>query len=336
MLLRWPMGRSAHARWLAWQGVASCIGRGDGHGSIMFNTGHTGIEDDCIERVVRWHRVRPVFMLHDLIPITHPQFCRPGEAERHELRVRNMLRLGAGIVLNSQSTLGELSRFAQGHGLRVPPTLVAPLAPALLRGAAVDSAPELARPASDLLPAQPYFVALGTVEPRKNHAILLQVWQQLVAIRGERAPHLVIVGQRGWQSEHVEGLLERGEGFGGRVTALRDCSDERLGELLDGACALLFPSFVEGYGLPVVEALAAGTPVIASRLPVLREIAGDVPDYLDPHDSAAWLARVQDYAGADSPARAAQRVRMDGFAPATWQEHFERVDRFVATIDADR
>ncbi|MEO8281738.1 MAG: glycosyltransferase family 1 protein, partial [Ideonella sp.] len=131
LLEQWPIGARARLRLLAWQGVLSCIGRGDAHGRVMFNTGHSGLEESNAARVIKWHHVRPLFLVHDLIPVRYPEFCRPGESTRHELRLKNMLRLGAGLIANSESTLIELESFAAEHRLDVPPTVVAPLAPAI-------------------------------------------------------------------------------------------------------------------------------------------------------------------------------------------------------------
>jgi glycosyltransferase involved in cell wall biosynthesis len=324
-LLRWPPAGRARAHWLAWQGLISCLGNGDGHRGFMFNTGHNGLEDSHAARVVRWHNVRPLFMLHDLIPVLHPEFCRRGETERHEARLRNMLSLGHGIIVNSQATRDDLCRYAEQHALAVPPVVVAPLAPATR----LKLTP-LAVPAG--FEARPYFVVVGTVEPRKNYLMLLQAWQRLVQTHGNATPHLVIIGQRGWDTENIEDLIERRPTLREHVTALQRCTDDQLSAWLQHARALLFPSFAEGYGLPVVEALAAGVPVIASDLPVLRQIAGDLPDFLDPLDTLAWIARIDDYASEDSAARAAQMQRMEGFRPPCWAEHFERVDDFIARL----
>ena len=110
------------------------------------------------------------------------------------------------------------------------------------------------------------------------------------------------------------------------------CDDDELSTWLHHARALLFPSFVEGYGMPLAEALAHGVPVIASDLPVFREIAGEIPDYLDPLDGPAWCRHVLDYAREGSPARAAQIARMKGYAAPSWEEHFARVVPFVEAI----
>jgi glycosyltransferase involved in cell wall biosynthesis len=105
--------------------------------------------------------------------------------------------------------------------------------------------------------------------------------------------------------------------------------DTRLAALMAGARAVLMPSFAEGFGLPVAEALAAGVPVIASDIPVLRETGGDAPDYLDPLDGPAWMRAIMDYAGADSVLRAAQMRRMARWSAPDWGTHFRQVLPFL-------
>jgi glycosyltransferase involved in cell wall biosynthesis len=179
---------------------------------------------------------------------------------------------------------------------------------------------------------QPYFVMLGTIEPRKNHWFVLHVWRRLVEVHGARAPTLVIIGRRGWECENVVDMLERCAPLRGKVIEEGHCSDARLYNYLHHAQALLFPSFVEGYGMPLAEALVMNVPVIASDLPVFREIAADVPDYLDPLDGPGWISSVLDYAAPASQNRQAQLARMEQFQGPTWSQHFKVVDEFIEAL----
>jgi glycosyltransferase involved in cell wall biosynthesis len=94
---------------------------------------------------------------------------------------------------------------------------------------------------------------------------------------------------------------------------------------VEGACALLYPSFAEGYGLPVAEALALGVPVLCSDLPELREIGHEVPEYLDPCDERAWRRAILDYAQIDSLRRQNQLSRLAEWRAPSWEQHFDRV-----------
>jgi glycosyltransferase involved in cell wall biosynthesis len=267
--------------------------------------------------------VRTVFMVHDLIPLTHAEYCRSGVLETHRRRIHVALNHAAGVIANSQATLDSLVCEAGEARLPLPHAVVARLAPGVDRRTPGPS---------PLAGDPPYFVMLGTIEPRKNHWFMLHVWRRLVELLGERAPVLVVIGRRGWECENVVDMLERCAPLRGKVIEEAHCPDERLLDYLHHARALLFPSFVEGYGMPLAEALMLGVPVIASDLPVFREIADEIPDYLDPLDGPGWIARIQQYTRADSPERNAQRERIAGFRQPTWSEHFGAVDGFLETL----
>jgi glycosyltransferase involved in cell wall biosynthesis len=288
---------------------------------LYLNVGHTGLDSPELFAWLRRIEAQPVCLVHDLIPITHPEFCRPGEDAKHRARMANMLRGGSAVIANSRATLKELAAFAGDEGLGVGPHLVAPL-----------GYPVAAKAPAPIATDRPYFVILGTIEARKNHLLLMNVWRELAGRMGAALPRLVIIGQRGWECEQVIDLLERCDALAGHVLELPNASDAALAACLAGARALLFPSFVEGYGIPLIEALALGTPVIASDLPVFRELAGDIPDYLSPIDGLGWAAAIADYAQGESKARAAQLGRMQGYAAPGWDGHFALVDAWLETL----
>jgi glycosyltransferase involved in cell wall biosynthesis len=292
-----------------------------GRRRLYLNIGHTGLDSPGFREWTAKADVRPVYLVHDLIPITHPQFCRTGEAIRHRERVRTVLTTAAGIIGNSQATLDELTAFAESGGLPKPPAIAAWLG--------LDPLP-MPRPLP--APDRPTFVALGTIEARKNHLMLLQIWSRLIDRMGSGAPRLLIIGQRGWEAEQVFKILDYDEKLRDHVIELNRCSDDELAAHLASARALLFPSLAEGYGLPLIEALAMGTPVIASDLAVFREIGGDIPEYLEPLDSTGWEKAILDYLRPDSATREAQVQRMRGFQPPSWSGHFKTVERWLPSL----
>lgn len=288
---------------------------------FLLNTGHSGLEKKDYGHRLQRSGLKPLFFVHDLIPVTHPEYCRPGESGRHRARMNMVLGAGHGVITNSAATLEELAAYARANGLLMPPSVTALLAPARL------PAPDADAPLS-----QPYFVILGTIEPRKNHWLLLQLWRQLIERLGDAAPRLVIIGQRGWECENVVDLLDRCEALKGFVFEHPACSDVDLASWLHHARALLFPSFTEGYGMPLVEALMLGVPVIASDLPAFREIAGDIPEYLDPLDGVRWRELIVEYALPESQSRLSQCQRMAGFVAPTWDTHFEQVEALMERL----
>nr|WP_255568609.1 glycosyltransferase family 1 protein [Neoroseomonas alba] len=260
-------------------------------------------------------------LVHDLIPATHPEYARPGVAMQHLRRLETVASLASGIIVNSAATAAVL----QPHLVRQanpPAVVVAPLG--------IDM--PMPVPDRAVQPDGPYFVSIGTIEPRKNHLLLLHLWRDFAEKWGPAAPRLVLVGRRGWENENVLDLLERCTLLRGLVSEAGSLADPAVAGLLAGSRALLFPSFAEGYGLPLAEALAVGAPAICSDLPALREVGGDVPEYLDPLDGAGWRRMVLDYATPDSRARAAQQARMRGWSAPDWPCHFEAVDRLLDEV----
>ncbi|MEH0196587.1 glycosyltransferase family 1 protein [Caulobacter sp. CCNWLY153] len=257
--------------------------------------------------LARWN-VRLVPLVHDLIPLEHPEFARPGGGAMFARKLATVTALSSGILVNSEATARALAPYLARAGNSAP-VRVAPLGVPATRP---SSAP----------PPAPYFVVLSTIEPRKNHLLLLHLWRRMAETRPpEAVPRLVLIGRRGWENENILDLLDRAPALAGCVVEHGRLPDSEMRRLLSGAAALLCPSFAEGYGLSVAEALEAGTPVIASDIAALREVGGEAAEYLDPLDSPAWARAVDDYAVMNSARRTAQISRMRQWQPPRWSEH---------------
>lgn len=292
-------------------------------GMAYLNIGHTDFDLAAHGEWVRQARVRPFYFVHDLIPVLQPEFSRPHAAKRHRGRLQCALKTGAGIILGSEVVKQDLEIFAADHDLPTPPLIVAHLAGEDFAGA-IPCAPTGARP---------YFLCVGTVEPRKNHRLLFAAWQRLFEQLGERTPRLVIVGQTGPMTGDLLAPLASAPGWQNYVEHRRDCSDSELAGLIQHAQALLVPSLAEGFGLPFVEALQTGTPVIASDLPVFREIGQGAAQLLNPRDCDAWAKAIADAAEmARQPVGSGPVLKTDGaaFVPPRWSHHFSVVERFIA------
>lgn len=292
-----------------------------GNGRPYLNIGHTGLDDPGFAAWVASADVRPTYFVHDLIPITHPEYCRAGEEQRHVSRMRTVLRTGAGVIGNSQATIDELTQFARAEGFSCPPAVAAWLGTTPL---------PTPTPADGSTRAT--FATVGTIEARKNHLLLLQVWARLARRLGAEAPRLLVIGQRGWESEQAVDLLERSAALKDSVVEIGGCDDRTLASHLAPARALLFPSLAEGFGMPLIEALQLATPVIASDLPVFREVGQGVPDLVDPLDGPAWERAILAYAEKSSAARKAQLGRLEGFRAPTWDDHFAKVESWLAEL----
>ena len=276
---------------------------------------------DKVQRILAREQARFLCMVHDLIPIEFPEYARPGGAALHRRRIETIATTADAVIVNSAATGRSVKPWLDRGGRR--PTIDI----ALLGTEALPQA-EVA-PRSD---ERPYFICLGTIEPRKNHLLLLHVWRHLAGtLPPNEVPRLVVVGRRGWENEQIVDMLERCPALVDHVEELGSCSDARLAGLLRGARAMLMPSFAEGYGMPVAEALAVGIPAVCSDIAALREVGGDVPDYLDPLDGPGWVSMILDHATRGERHRA-QLARLPFWKAPTWKSHIAIVARAIARL----
>jgi len=295
--------------------------------SVFLLVSHRALDRAAAIAPIRRAGAAFVPFVHDLIPLSHPEYARPPQVRRHAARVLTVAAMADGVLANSAATAASLRGELAARGLPAPPVTVAPLGVRARAPAPADA---------EAPPAGPYFVCLGTIEPRKNHLLLLHLWRDLAARLGGAAPRLLLVGRRGWENENILDMLERCAALRGLVRECGAPGDAAVASLLAGSRALLFPSFAEGYGLPLAEALALGVPALCSDLPALREVGGAVPDYLDPLDGAAWRRAVLDYADPASAARAAQLARLAGWRAPGWDAHFAAVDGLLERVASGR
>jgi glycosyltransferase involved in cell wall biosynthesis len=276
-----------------------------------------------IARLKQKARARFVCLIHDLIPIAYPEYALPGQDQKHRRRIETAAALADAVIVNSIVTRDAFEPYLDRAG-RAPPVLAAAF------GVGLPAPP----PAGPPPVKPPYFVCVSTIEARKNHLLLLNLWRQLVAELGDEVPRLVLVGQRGWETENAVDMLERCPALRGIVFECGNLPDAEVARRIVGAQALLLPSFAEGFGFPLVEALTLGTPVLCSNLPALRENGGSVPEYFDPLDGAGWRRAVIDYSLPASSRRAAQLARLTGWTPPRWEDHFAAVEKLIAEVRA--
>lgn len=233
-----------------------------------------------------------VLTVHDLVPLHLPETVPWKHRLFFRLFTGPALRAADQVVAVSEHTRRDLiSAFRLApSAIEVVPNWVNETFRPPSRGADGD-APERAAARRGL--RTPYFIFVGVREPKKNLDRLLDAFAQLVRARPGSC-QLAIVGPSGW---HTEALGERIHALGldGHVRLTGRVAEADLVELMQDARALVFPSLTEGFGLPVLEAMACGTAVIASRAGALPEVGGDAAVYVDPlstTDIAAALERL--------------------------------------------
>ncbi len=230
-----------------------------------------------------------ILCLHDILPILYPAAFSPPIAQRFQEWMRQLVLTSDGVIANSRATAESLRDYlmASGQGRRGFPI-------GWWRLGDDFSGSEAGEPsarAKRIAHGRPYFLSVGTIEPRKGHPVVLDAMENLWA-EGLDAAY-VIVGGRGWGMRHFERRLARHPEFGKRLFWLSGAGDADLALLYRHARALALASVAEGFGLPIVEAARYGTPVIATDIQVFREAAGDGATYFPLLDSSALAARLK-------------------------------------------
>ncbi|MEI2653989.1 MAG: glycosyltransferase family 1 protein [Microthrixaceae bacterium] len=232
---------------------------------------------------------------YDLIPHTHPQWFIPQMVDVFLAHVDAHLDAGSTFLCISEHTRSDLLEYAAGRGA-IPIASVFRLGDTPLATAAPPEPGDGNPPG-----VAPYFLTVGTVEPRKGHTTILDAFDKV------RADHpdaeLVVVGRAGWNNDEViDRPTQRSHGVVWRT----DVSDAELDRLYRGAAAVIVASVTEGFGLPVVEALQRGVPVLSSRGGALPEAGGDHVEQFDTGSSDQLYALMERHL-ADADHHAARR-----------------------------
>jgi glycosyltransferase involved in cell wall biosynthesis len=234
----------------------------------------------CVWRVAD---SRPVAVIHDLIFWRHPEFTEPSNDVFLRRCLRRTVARAWRVVVPSNYTSSDVIRLlgCDPERIRVAPSPIGEPFLARLRAGPVP--PPATPPPPAAGGGQPYILFVGTLEPRKNVEGLLEAFGSLPPAQ-RRELRLVLAGAWGWRSGPIRLALDRAIKAGLLVTLTGRIDDEKLVDLYAGALLTVLPSHDEGFGLPVLEAMACGSPVLASSVGGLPEAAGGAAQLMATND----------------------------------------------------
>jgi glycosyltransferase involved in cell wall biosynthesis len=236
----------------------------------------------------------------DLIPITHPQHVPDATRRAVADKFVDVMQLADFALTISEFVAKEVAAVLSSELNRNIPVLAVPLSHELPEIRDADTADQAF---TESLPDE-YVLCVCTLEGRKNHLLLLNAWRALnrkygrlshlvPGTRGVRLPHLILVGKWGWEVEDFRSQLQALRNVNGKVVVLGSVSDGQLKYLYEHCLFTVFPSFAEGWGLPIGESLAYGKPCIASNATAMPEVGGDFCRYIDPYDPIGATAEIE-------------------------------------------
>jgi glycosyltransferase involved in cell wall biosynthesis len=289
-------------------------------GAVYINVGQYILAlPSLLTWLTRREDVKPVFMIHDVIPLEFPEYCPALQVRLHQRMLATAARHAAGLLLTTKAAEQSIRRELAAIGRTEIETMTQLLPVPSLYLTSTPPDPDLG--------GINYFVVCGSIEPRKNIALLLNVWRELVHRHGSETPKLVVVGSRHRNSHEVLDMLDRCEVIRDHVIEVGGLSSSGLRQLLSRALALLMPSFAEGFGIPIVEALTLGTPVIASDLACHKQVGTSYVQYISPIDGLGWLNAIEAYM--DDQIARSRRAAVGSYQPLTWNSYFDTVEPWL-------
>lgn len=279
--------------------------------------------------ILKEQGARIVAHIYDIISITHPQYCLERGVYNFMDFIAAHLKYADEIIVNAQATIEELSKLASRIGIDLPVCHVVPLGADFGTQQKIEDkqvSPQLVSVANE----KPYILMVGTLEPRKNNKLLLKAYDNGLK---ELGYNIIMAGYMGWNMENFAEQLKMHPDYGQRIFHMEGLCDTEITYLYQQARFLAFCSYTEGFGLPIIESIMRGTPVIAADIPVLREVGGECCIWFEQDDVDEFCKRVIEFTENEKKYTDV-RERLRNFRPTSWKESFEKISLYLHSSNA--
>jgi glycosyltransferase involved in cell wall biosynthesis/capsular polysaccharide biosynthesis protein len=267
--------------------------------------------------------------IHDMLPVTASEYFVAREARMYVKGITEALTFADFLLTTSEYNKSSLAEYIAARKLGPLPVHVVPLGHEL--SASTLGAPKISSAVAGIV-ERDYVLCVGTIEARKNPTYLFNIWKMMVQSRRANIPHLVFAGRRGWLVRDFLDQLKACDYLGGRILVLQNVTDAEL-DLLYRKCLLtMYPSFVEGWGLPVGESLVHGKICLSSAKGGIPEVGGQLVDYIDPYNVSDGLEQLSRYLDEPELRRRREQEIAGQFQPRTWRKAAEDLLRSTQAL----
>ncbi|HEV7681642.1 MAG TPA: glycosyltransferase family 1 protein [Pyrinomonadaceae bacterium] len=264
-----------------------------------------------------WRRCATVLTIHDLSQLLHAETHEKRSVRRARRRLPHMARLADAIITPTECVRNDVRRL-----LGVVPEKIFAIPEAARTCFRPLVFEETAVTRSRLGIGDNFLLSVGTLEPRKNLSVLVNAFAEVTSARSQSSTQLVIAGGRGWLSGPLFDAIEKSP-VRDRIVLTDYLHDDELRALYSGCRAFVYPSIHEGFGLPPMEAMACGAPVVASRIPALEETTGGAALLFDPGSVHELTRSVLEVLDNENKRRELSAAGLRRAADFTWKKTAE-------------
>ncbi|MDX2776412.1 glycosyltransferase family 1 protein [Streptomyces caniscabiei] len=284
-----------------------------------------------LEENAEKNELQIVPVIHDVLPFTlAPQFS--GHSTESLMNYcRRVVPVSSLVLCVSQSTRDDLANWLEKQSIPLPKMEVFRLGEDFEFAKAEKPDDPVFQKSG--LKGNDYLLTVGTIEARKNHALLYNVYK-LAKARGIELPKLVIVGRRGWKTEQIYDFMTQDPEVKDKFVFLHNASDENLSWLYDHALFSVFPSFCEGWGMPIAESVARGVPCVCSNTTSMIEVAEGYVTHFTPSSTDECLEAI---VAMQKPENLEKwRKKCASYKQTTWDQSFAQVKELMEEVVYDK
>ncbi|MCD7964807.1 MAG: glycosyltransferase family 4 protein, partial [Clostridiaceae bacterium] len=295
-------------------------------GTIFFDfdsTWNSPYKRSALLPELKKYGVKIITYIYDIIPVTNPEYCHSNTIYNFLDYLGATLKHSDAIITSTQSTVNELNKLGTQLNIKPPVSYVSWLGSDFQKE---QKSEKVQKEALEVGSIGKFILTVGTIEPRKNHKVLLDAFDRALF---EEKICLVFAGRIGWNVEEFEKRVKKHPQFGKKLFLLSDLNDASIDYLYQQAFLVAFPTYNEGFGLPMIEAFERKTPVIASDCEVLKEVGGDFCEYFNPDSPSEFIEIVMKYLSSEDNYKN-QCKKLEQFVPFTWSQ---TTDRIISSIN---
>jgi glycosyltransferase involved in cell wall biosynthesis len=272
---------------------------------------------DALEKVSMLG-VSVVHNINDLIPIFDKGHVSSDEHVRYERYMKRVFELSSSLTAISEHTKKDIRTYCKRESIECPKISVIRLGD--------NSVTEVTKKPTN--PPKEFILSVSTIEVRKNHQLLYYAYKEAVK-RGVELPQLILAGKRGWLTGDLQYMLTHDPEIKHQIRIIEGPSDEELSWLYKNCLFTVYPSFYEGWGLPVAESIQYGKFCLATSATSVPEVAGDLLDYFSPFDSVSCLEGIVNLTDEKYRKKKEDKLK-DKYVDTTWSQTAQQIIEVIS------